>query len=172
MHDLFIIFVILLVLLTFISTFGGSIYAKENYGGNMYHGGMHHPESFEYQEDDGIQYQEEEDVEYDAEVEEYEDQDPDTLEMPEMPEMPEETEMPQEADTYSYDQGTDSFNEEDTMDMPQMEVPPMLDNMPSADLPFDSTTDSTDMLDVPAPSTAMNPMDTIEGFDGDMYAAF
>lgn len=32
MHDLFIIFVILLVLLTLISTMGGSIYAKEDYG--------------------------------------------------------------------------------------------------------------------------------------------
>ena len=81
MHDLFIIFVILLVLLTFISTFGGSIYAKENYG----HSGMHkYPaESFEYEEEGAEydaeaeveEYEEEDDGEYDAEVEEYQEAD-------------------------------------------------------------------------------------------------
>jgi hypothetical protein len=171
MDDLFIVFVVLLTLLTFISALGGSIYDAETFAVPTYVSGKtkmskHHAaggmrtgrERFEDDiavpmvDDDAtptIPSMEEPDTMPSVIME-------DSMMMPDT--MPDVTTMsPMMAETWEEDQ---AYMEDSTDAMPDILPDTMPTMPPESEMPVD------DMPSMPTDDSV------VEGFDGDMYAAF
>ena len=190
MHDLFLIFVILLVLLTLISALGGSIYPSQKKIDTF---GPHQHEMFNAEYEGGAGYQEEDQVDDGIQDESSE------MQPPMDPSMEPSMDEPMEAEDFvdnMVPQGTESLMSANSAKMnatmPSMPSMPSMSSMSeSQSMPgysgMQESSSMPGMLPQPSSMPGMASQEGfnmpgksehhkedffVEGFDGDAYAAF